>query len=340
MTESCSYVIFGSTGKHYAQIVHGAPFEVFLAADTERPERLERSGHAVAGTRFTYALGRLALWSADPERVVDGAALLERGDFRRLAIANPALAPYGRAARETLEARGAWQAAEPRLVTAENVAQAYQFVASGNAEVGLVAGPLLLQDEAGPRGSWWLVPETLHAPIAQQALLLREHPGGRAFLAYLPNLKTVILVGMCGGIDEVLKEGDFIIPSAAIRGEGTSNHYLPKGFPAIPASSVNLYCIGAVRQSGRLPRCGIIYTTDRRLWEFDDTFVDYLRNQRILGIDMELATLFSVAYRYAVPIGSIMLISDMHRAIGQDLFQVPQFSKWAKAVADVMLFDM
>ena len=100
-------LIFGSTGKHYAQIVHGAPFDVFLAADAERPERLERSGHAVAGTRFTYALGRLALWSADPERVADGAALLKQGDFRRLAIANPALAPYGRAARETLESLGA-----------------------------------------------------------------------------------------------------------------------------------------------------------------------------------------------------------------------------------------
>jgi len=187
-------LIFGSTGKHYAQIVHGAPFEVFLAADTERPERLERSGHAVAGTRFTYALGRLALWSADPERVVDGTALLERGDFRRLAIANPALAPYGRAARETLEALGAWQAAEPRLVTAENVAQAYQFVASGNAEVGLVAGPLLLQDEAGPRGSWWLVPETLHAPIAQQALLLRETPAGRTFLEYLRGPEALAIL--------------------------------------------------------------------------------------------------------------------------------------------------
>ena len=130
-------------------------------------------------------------------------------------------------------------------------------------------------------------------------------------LAYLKNLKTVIMLGMCGGLDDVLEEGDFIVPSAAIRGEGTSNHYLPKGFPAIPTSSVNLYCIGAVRQSGRLPRCGIIYTTDRRLWEFDQNFVDYLRNHRILGIDMELATLFSVAYRHEVPIGSIMLVSDM-----------------------------
>jgi AMP nucleosidase len=130
-------------------------------------------------------------------------------------------------------------------------------------------------------------------------------------LAYLDNLKTVIMLGMCGGIDDVLEEGDFIVPSAAIRGEGASNDYLPPEFPAIPASSVNLYCIGAVRQIGLIPRCGIIYTTDRRLWEFDAKFVDYLRNKRILAIDMELATLFSVAYHYAVPIGSIMLVSDM-----------------------------
>ena len=130
-------------------------------------------------------------------------------------------------------------------------------------------------------------------------------------LAYLDKLKTVIMLGMCGGIDDVLEEGDFLIPSAAIRGEGTSRHYLPPEFPAIPASSVNLYCIGAVRQTGLIPRCGIVYTTDRRLWEFDDDFIDYLRNQRILAIDMELATLFSVAYHFEVPIGSIMLVSDM-----------------------------
>jgi AMP nucleosidase len=116
---------------------------------------------------------------------------------------------------------------------------------------------------------------------------------------------------MCGGIDDILEVGNFLIPSAAIRGEGTSRHYLPPEFPAIPASSVNLYCIGAVRKIGMTPRCGIVYTTDRRLWEYDETFVNYLRKQRILAIDMELATLFSVAYRYEVPIGSIMLVSDM-----------------------------
>jgi AMP nucleosidase len=130
-------------------------------------------------------------------------------------------------------------------------------------------------------------------------------------LAYLDNLKSVIMLGMCGGIDDILEVGNFLIPTAAIRGEGTSRHYLPPEFPAIPASSVNLYCIGAVRKVGLTPRCGIVYTTDRRLWEYDEKFVQYLRKQRILAIEMELATLFSVAYRHEVPIGSIMLVSDM-----------------------------
>ena len=130
-------------------------------------------------------------------------------------------------------------------------------------------------------------------------------------LAYLDNLKSVIMLGMCGGIDDLLEVGNFLVPTAAIRGEGTSRHYLPPEFPAIPASSVNLYCIGAVRKIGLTPRCGIVYTTDRRLWEFDEKFILYLRNQRILAIEMELATLFSVAYRHEVPIGSVMLVSDM-----------------------------
>ena len=130
-------------------------------------------------------------------------------------------------------------------------------------------------------------------------------------LAYMDNLKSVVMLGMCGGIDDILEVGDFLVPSAAIRGEGTSRHYLPPEFPAIPASSVNLFCIGAVRKIGRTPRCGIVYTTDRRLWEFDEEFIDYMRQKRILAIEMELATLYSVAYHYEVPIGSIMLVSDM-----------------------------
>ena len=130
-------------------------------------------------------------------------------------------------------------------------------------------------------------------------------------LAYLDQLKAVIMLGMCGGIDDTLEIGDFVIPSAAIRGEGTSRHYIPPEFPAIPTSSVNLFCIGALRKKKMDAKCGIVYTTDRRLWEFDEAFVTYLRKQRILAIEMELATLFSVAYKYEVPIGSIMLVSDM-----------------------------
>lgn len=159
-------------------------------------------------------------------------------------------------------------------------------------------------------------------------------------LAYLDNLKSVIMLGMCGGIDDVLEVGDFLVPSAAIRGEGTSRHYLPHEFPAIPASSVNLYCIGAVRKIGLTPRFGIVYTTDRRLWEFDDEFINYLRNQRILAIEMELATLFSVAYRYEVPIGSIMLVSDMplqKRGIKDKRLHNKIFSEYMETHLDIAL---
>ncbi len=159
-------------------------------------------------------------------------------------------------------------------------------------------------------------------------------------LAYIDTLKSVIMLGMCGGIDDILEVGDFLVPSAAIRGEGTSRHYLPPEFPAIPASSVNLYCIGAVRQMGLIPRCGIVYTTDRRLWEFDDEFVDYLRKQRILAIEMELATLFSVAYRFEVPIGSIMLVSDMplqRRGIKDKRRQEEIFSNYMETHLDLAI---
>jgi len=159
-------------------------------------------------------------------------------------------------------------------------------------------------------------------------------------LAYLNNFKSVVMLGMCGGIEDSLEIGDFIIPSAAIRGEGTSRHYLPQEFPAIPTSSVNLYCIGAVRKIGLTPKCGIVYTTDRRLWEFDDEFVGYLRQQRILAIEMELATLFSVAYHYEVPIGSIMLVSDMplqSRGIKDKKMQDEIFSKHMESHLDIAI---
>ncbi len=186
----------GSTGTLYAQIRHGAPFDVFLAADARRPRLLDGQGGAVPGSRFTYALGRLVLWSSDPRRVT-GPEALRQGNFRRLAIANPRTAPYGLAAKQALEALGLWVPLKGRRVRGENIAQAYQFVASGNAELGFVA----LSQISGPNrvqnGSRWLVPERLHEPLRQQAVLLergRDNPAARAFLEFLqgPTARAVI----------------------------------------------------------------------------------------------------------------------------------------------------
>jgi len=171
----------GATGKHFAQIRNGAPFEVFLAADASRPEQLEREGLAVPGSRFTYALGTLVLWSPDPGLVDTAGRVLARGDFRRLALANPELAPYGRAARDVLLAQGLWSSLRDRLVQGENVSQVFQFVHSGAAELGFVAGSQIL----GKAGSRWVVPGQLHQPIEQQAVLLSDRATGRAFLDFL-----------------------------------------------------------------------------------------------------------------------------------------------------------
>lgn len=185
-------VATGATGKFYAQIVNGAPFEVLLAADDETPAKLEKEGHAPAGTRFTYAIGRLVLWSPKPG-VVDGAgAVLKSGDFRHLALANPKLAPYGQAAVEAMKAQGSYDRVAPRFVLGENIAQTHQFVASGNAELGFVA---LSQVQANGRidGSAWIVPTTMHAPIRQDALILakgKDNPAATAFLAFLKGDKA------------------------------------------------------------------------------------------------------------------------------------------------------
>jgi molybdate transport system substrate-binding protein len=174
----------GSTGKLYAQIVSGAPFEVFLSADAERPRRLEEEGRAVSGSRFTYALGRLVLWSPDPARV-DGPDALARDDFLHLAIANPELAPYGAAAREVLEGLGLWERLQPRLVRGEDVGQTFHFVASGGAELGFVALSLV----TGRDGSRWMVAPDGHAPLEQQAVLLVRGEGDEAARAFLDFLR-------------------------------------------------------------------------------------------------------------------------------------------------------
>ncbi len=175
----------GSTGRLYAQIVQGAPFDLFLAADAARPAQLESRGLVVPGTRTTYALGRLALWSPAADDVDALLARLQAQPPPRLAIANPRLAPYGAAARAWLVNEGHWAALGPGAVRGENIAQAFHFVASGNAELGLVALPQLRLFHEQTPGIAWTVPATLHPPIEQQAVLLRDSEAARALLGWL-----------------------------------------------------------------------------------------------------------------------------------------------------------
>ena len=182
----------GSTGKLYAQIVNGAPFDVFLAADVERPRLLAESGLGIETSRFTYATGSLVLWFVDPATAGrDCRKLLDGGLDGRLAIANPELAPYGRAAREFLVEAGYWALLEDRLAVGESIAQAFQFVATANAEAGLLALSQTTQrTRMAPRGCVWQVPRSMHAPIEQQAILLDRAAGNPAALALLEFLQN------------------------------------------------------------------------------------------------------------------------------------------------------
>ena len=184
----------GSTGAHYAQIKNGAPFELFFAADVERPALLEAEGVAVQGSRFTYAIGRVALWSPLADFVDADGHVLETASFRHLAIANPDLAPYGVAAREVLERRGLWETLRDRIVQGQDIGQAYSFVHTGNAELGFVAYSQLVRRDVPVEGSVWLVPEELHTPIEQQAVLLKDAPAARAFLDFVkgPDARAII----------------------------------------------------------------------------------------------------------------------------------------------------
>ncbi len=183
-------LVFGSSGKHFAQIVNGAPFAAFFSADARRPRLLEERGAAVPGTRFTYALGTLVLWSPDVARVEGRESVLASEGFRFLAIANPKLAPYGEAARQVLEHLGAWERLQPKLVRGENIAQTYQYVASGNAELGFVALSQVREPGSNGEGSRWVVPQDLHDPIEQQAVLLVDDAVARSFLAFVKRDET------------------------------------------------------------------------------------------------------------------------------------------------------
>lgn len=180
----------GSTGKFQAQIAAGAPFEVLLAADDETPRKLVADGLAVAGSNFTYAIGTLVLWSAQPGFVDDQGAVLASGRFAHLAIANPKVAPYGAAAIEVLKARGLADTLAPRLVTGESIAQAHQFVATGNAELGFVALSQVAVPGKPVVGSYWLVPPSLYGRIRQDAVLLKTGEANAAAAALLTYLKS------------------------------------------------------------------------------------------------------------------------------------------------------
>ena len=187
---------YGSTGKLYAQIENGAPFDVFQAADSARPERLENSGSAVAGSRFTYARGRLALWSPEPAVFRHPQNWLASADFKRLAIANPKTAPYGLAAQQALNHMSLWDALQPRLVRGDSIAQAFQFVATSNAQAGFVA---LSQVNAWPDSddTLWVVPPRMYAPIDQQAVLLnrgKDKPIARQWLNFLRSPQALKII--------------------------------------------------------------------------------------------------------------------------------------------------
>ena len=183
---------YGSTGKFYSQIKNGAPFEVLLAADEATPKKLESEGSAVPDTGFTYAIGKLVLWSAKPDFVDDKGAVLKSGNFAHLSIANPKLAPYGAAGVEVMKKKGVFEALEPKLVQADNIGQAFQFVQSGNAELGFVALSQVIDVKTGKigAGSGWIVDSKLYSPIRQDAIILLKGEGKPAAKALLTFLKS------------------------------------------------------------------------------------------------------------------------------------------------------
>ena len=192
---------FGATGKFYAQIVNGAPFELLLAADDETPARLEKEGQGVVGSRFTYAIGKLVLWSADPALVDGKGEILRKGGFRHLALANPKTAPYGAAAVETMGKLGVLSTLQPLFVQGENISQTQQFITTGNAELGFVALSQVFKDGRITGGSAWIVPASLYEPIRQDAVLLargKDKPAAAALAAYLKGDKAKAVIRSFG----------------------------------------------------------------------------------------------------------------------------------------------
>ncbi|CAK0739445.1 Molybdate-binding protein ModA [Gammaproteobacteria bacterium] len=192
---------FGATGKFYTQIKNGAPFEILLAADEKTPEKMEKEGIGVANSRFTYAIGRLVLWSAEPHVVDPEGKVLRNGQFEHLALANPKLAPYGAAAMEVMENLGLQHDLQPKFVLGENIAQTQQFVSTGNAEMGFIALSQVFKDGRITNGSAWIVPSNLYRKIRQDAIMLdkgKENPSADSFMKYLHSEKAIVVIRRYG----------------------------------------------------------------------------------------------------------------------------------------------
>jgi molybdate transport system substrate-binding protein len=189
-------VASGSSGSFYTQIKNGAPFAVFFSADNERPKLLEEEGLGVKGSRFTYAIGRLVLWSSDPD-LMKGEDTLRSEKFKHLAIANPKTAPYGVAAMQAMQKLGVWESIQPRLVMGENMGQTLGFVESGNAELGFLALSQVLDPKMKGKGGRWDVPSHLHEPIKQDVVLLekgKDNSAANALMEFMggPQVKAII----------------------------------------------------------------------------------------------------------------------------------------------------
>lgn len=192
---------FGATGQFYAQIKNGAPFEVFLSADDTTPEKLENEGETVKGSRFTYAIGTLALWSPKAGYVDDKGEVLKKNDYKHLSIANPKAAPYGLAATQVLAKLNLTEATKGKLVEGQNITQAFQFVSTGNAELGFVALSQIYKDGKVSNGSAWIVPADLHDPIKQDAVILnkgKDNAAAKALVDYLKGPKAAEVIKSYG----------------------------------------------------------------------------------------------------------------------------------------------
>lgn len=192
---------YGATGQFYTQIKNGAPFEVFLSADDTTPEKLEREGDTVKGSRFTYAVGTLALWSAKDGYVDTKGEVLKKSEYQHLSIANPKTAPYGLAATQVLEKLKLTEATKTKIVEGQNITQAYQFVSTGNAELGFVALSQIYKEGKVTSGSAWIVPASLHDPIKQDAVILskgKDNAAAKALVEYLKGPKAAAVIKSYG----------------------------------------------------------------------------------------------------------------------------------------------